>query len=200
MVAFYKLSGLSRIFPKSKTFNKYYLGHLDIDEINEVEILSGAFIKVIKGQSDVNATRFSLKTVAPVETANKRGLRVIVTGTKLSSLKVGSPIFYRQIKIGSVEAFALSHDAKGVDLKLFIDECYSYLVRENSIFYNATAMGMDVSLFGVKISTETISTMINGGITMVTPDDANSKAQELEHYKLYSKCLIYQLEPSLHWK
>jgi len=157
--------------------------------INEIEnpsaILSGAFIKVLKGQSTQKANRFTLSVKEPVATLNKKGLRVLVTASKLSSLKIGSPVFYRQIKIGSVEAYSLSHDSKGVDLKLFIDECYSYLVRENSIFYNATAMGMDVSLFGVKISTETISTMINGGITMVIPDDANAKAQEFEHYKLY---------------
>jgi GT2 family glycosyltransferase len=52
MVAFYKLSGLSKIFPKSKTFNKYYLGHLDINEINEVEILSGAFMLIRKSVLD----------------------------------------------------------------------------------------------------------------------------------------------------
>jgi len=153
---------------------------------NPSSILSGAFIKVLKGQSTQKAKRFPLSVNEPVATLNQKGLRVLVTGSKLSSLKIGSPVFYRQIKIGSVEAYSLSHDSKGVDLKLFIDECYSYLVRENSIFYNATAMGMDVSLFGVKISTETISTMINGGITMVTPDDANAKAQEFEHYKLYN--------------
>ncbi len=52
LVAFYKLSGLSRLFPKSKTFNRYYLGHLDKDEINEVEILSGAFMMMRKSVLD----------------------------------------------------------------------------------------------------------------------------------------------------
>lgn len=43
-VAFYKIFGLSRIFPKSKTFGKYHLGYLDKEEIHEIEILSGAFM------------------------------------------------------------------------------------------------------------------------------------------------------------
>lgn len=43
-VAFYKIFGLSKLFPKSKTFGKYHLGYLDKDEIHEVEILSGAFM------------------------------------------------------------------------------------------------------------------------------------------------------------
>ena len=42
--AFYKMFGLTKLFPHSKRFARYYLGHLDNDEINEVEILAGAFM------------------------------------------------------------------------------------------------------------------------------------------------------------
>jgi len=43
-VAFYKIFGMSRIFPKSKRFGQYHLGHLSEFETNEIEILSGAFM------------------------------------------------------------------------------------------------------------------------------------------------------------
>lgn len=43
-VAFYKIFGLSKLFPKSKTFGQYHLSYLDEDEVNEVDILSGAFM------------------------------------------------------------------------------------------------------------------------------------------------------------
>jgi hypothetical protein len=42
--AFYKITGISKLFPKSKRFNRYHLGFLDEDEIHEVEILAGAFM------------------------------------------------------------------------------------------------------------------------------------------------------------
>ncbi|MBX9850365.1 MAG: glycosyltransferase family 2 protein [Cytophagaceae bacterium] len=42
MVAFYKIFGLSKLFPKSKVFGRYHLGYLDQDQIHQVEILSGA--------------------------------------------------------------------------------------------------------------------------------------------------------------
>lgn len=41
-VAFCKMSGLSRLFPRSARFNGYYLGHLSRDENHAVEVLSGA--------------------------------------------------------------------------------------------------------------------------------------------------------------
>lgn len=43
-VAFYKIFGLSSIFPKSKRFGHYHLGHLSEFKTNEIEILSGAFM------------------------------------------------------------------------------------------------------------------------------------------------------------
>lgn len=51
-VAFYKIFGFSRLFPKSKTFGKYHLGYLDEHETNEVEILSGAFMLMRKKALD----------------------------------------------------------------------------------------------------------------------------------------------------
>ena len=45
-VAFFKIFGLSRLFPKSRLFGKYHLGFLDKDKIHQVEILSGAFMLI----------------------------------------------------------------------------------------------------------------------------------------------------------
>jgi len=44
--SFYKLFGLSAIFPGSKTIAKYYQGHLPEKENNPVEVLSGAFMMI----------------------------------------------------------------------------------------------------------------------------------------------------------
>lgn len=52
VVAFYKIFGLSRLFPKSKTFNKYHLGYLDKDKTHQVEILAGAFMLMRKSVLD----------------------------------------------------------------------------------------------------------------------------------------------------
>ena len=43
-VAFYKIFGLSYLFPKSQKFGRYHLGFLSEFEVNEVDVLSGAFM------------------------------------------------------------------------------------------------------------------------------------------------------------
>ncbi len=44
MVAFYKIFGLSKLFPKSKIFGRYHLGYLDKEQVHEVDVLAGAFM------------------------------------------------------------------------------------------------------------------------------------------------------------
>lgn len=51
-VAFYKIFGLSWLFPKSKRFGKYHLTYLDKNETHEIEVLSGAFMLMRKEALD----------------------------------------------------------------------------------------------------------------------------------------------------
>lgn len=50
--SFYKIFGISRLFPRSARFNRYHLGHLSNDEVHEIEILSGAFMLMRKQALD----------------------------------------------------------------------------------------------------------------------------------------------------
>ncbi len=42
--SFYKITGLTRLFPHSKRIAAYYMGHLSEDEVNKIEIMPGAFL------------------------------------------------------------------------------------------------------------------------------------------------------------
>ncbi len=43
-VAFCKMSGLASLFPKSRLFGRYYMHYLDKSEVNEIEVMSGAYM------------------------------------------------------------------------------------------------------------------------------------------------------------
>ncbi|MBK8606513.1 MAG: glycosyltransferase [Chitinophagaceae bacterium] len=42
----YKLFGLAKLFPRSKIFSRYHLGHLNENVNNEVDVLAGAFMMI----------------------------------------------------------------------------------------------------------------------------------------------------------
>ena len=48
--AFWKISGLYRLFPASPRINRYYLGHLNAGDTNRIDIVSGAFM-FIRGKA-----------------------------------------------------------------------------------------------------------------------------------------------------
>ncbi|MFN3405419.1 MAG: glycosyltransferase [Cytophagaceae bacterium] len=51
-VAFYKIFGLAKLFPQSRTFGKYHLTYLDREKTHKVDILSGAFMFIRKSALD----------------------------------------------------------------------------------------------------------------------------------------------------
>jgi GT2 family glycosyltransferase len=51
-VAFFKIMGLSRLFPRSRYFGRYHLGHLPENEAASIEILSGACMFLRKSVLD----------------------------------------------------------------------------------------------------------------------------------------------------
>jgi len=52
MVSFYKMFGLSALFPRSHRFGKYHLGYLDREETHSVDVLAGAFMFLRKEALD----------------------------------------------------------------------------------------------------------------------------------------------------
>lgn len=48
LTSLYKLTGLTRLFPRSKIFARYHLGHLSENDNHEVDVLAGAFMMIPK--------------------------------------------------------------------------------------------------------------------------------------------------------
>ncbi|RXJ88928.1 hypothetical protein CRV01_09920 [Arcobacter sp. CECT 8983] len=180
----------------------YSISGFDMDfSLEKVNIKTQSLNTLVKGgisfiSLDENAKKVksfhkfdfykSLDEVLKEQRFNENGLRVVVLAKSKSSLKENSPVFYRQLQIGVVEDYSLAKDGTSIELQLYIDEKFKYLVRKNSIFYNATAFGMEVSLLGVKVTTETLETLISGGISLVTPTEYKEQADSMMSFPLYN--------------
>ncbi len=149
--------------------------------------LKGTSIALKAGHSDVSKAYFNLMADSPSPHLNEEGLRVVVQAQRLGGVQKSTPVYYRQVKIGSVTQYRLSDDATGVDIELFIEPCYAHLIRSNSYFYNAGGISMEVSLSGAKIKTETLESMMTGGIGILTPDDYTAPAKESQLFILHDE-------------
>ncbi len=79
----------------------------------------------------------------------------------------------------------MNDDATKVDIEVFVEPCYAHLVRGNSYFYNAGGIGMEIGLFSAKVKTETLDSILTGGIGLLTPDDYSAQAKDAQLFNLH---------------
>ncbi len=162
--------------------------------------LKGTYIVVEPGRSAEKGEYFHLMQKRPVAHFKEKGLRVVVKAQRLGGIKENTPLYYRQLHIGSVSQYRLSDDATGVDIEVFVKPCYAHLIRANSHFYNASGISVDLSLSGAKIETETLESILTGGIGVATPDDFGEQAKDSQLFILHDKMdkKVLKWAPRLH--
>lgn len=111
------------------------------------------------------------------------GLQLILESSHLGSLSVGSPLYYRDLKVGEVTGFELSPSFRIVYVFVRIEPRYGAIVRENSKFWNVSGARVHGGIFsGITVSTGSVEAIIRGGINIATPlDEPARNAVEQGH-------------------
>jgi paraquat-inducible protein B len=101
------------------------------------------------------------------------GLDLTLRSQRLGSVSEGSPVSFREMKVGTVTSVALAPDARSIEIQLRVDPQHAHLVRSNTKFWNASGIGLDLGLLGgVKLKAESLEAVISGGIAFATPTRA----------------------------
>ncbi|AZD50146.1 PqiB family protein [Pseudomonas chlororaphis] len=151
-------------------------------------LLSGAFIGADAGREEKRKKSFvGLETPPPV-TYGQKGKRFTLRTDDLGSLDVGSPVYYRRIEVGQVISYKLSENGKGVDVRIFVNAPNDQFVTTDSRFWNASGVDVTLGANGLKVNTESISSILAGGIAFVEPKySPNAKpAEENASYQLFA--------------
>ena len=150
-------------------------------------IFSGAYIGIEPGKPGKRTLSFKGLEVPPVITTGLPGAHFMLKAEKLGSLDIGSPVYYRQIKVGQVVAYELEEDDKAVDIKIFIDAPHHEAVRRNTRFWNASGLDVSVDAGGIKVNTESFVALLVGGIAFDTPAnlEPGGPAPENQTFRLY---------------
>jgi paraquat-inducible protein B len=160
---------------------------VDLSGIRHLDtVISGAYIALRPGRGEP-ATDFAVRDSAPSVLGPFPGLNLVLEAPRLGSLKIGRPIYYRQIKIGRITGTELGPTAQNVWIHININPEYSALVHRGSRFWNASGISVSAGLFsGLSIETESMETVMAGGIVMATPEDEEmgAAAQNGNHFIL----------------
>ncbi|MFL1527255.1 intermembrane transport protein PqiB [Pseudomonas sp. O230] len=150
-------------------------------------LLSGDYIGADIGQANARAKNFKGLENPPPITYGEPGKRFMLHTPDLGSLDIGSPVYYRKIPVGQVVAYALDVDGKGVNIEVFIHSPNDAYVTENTRFWNASGIDVNVGANGFSLKTESLSSILVGGIAFRAPEyNPNDKlAQEDNAFELF---------------
>ncbi|MFC5475732.1 intermembrane transport protein PqiB [Paraherbaspirillum soli] len=133
--------------------------------------LSGAYIGADAGTSAETKQVFTGLEVQPIIQVGASGRQYLLHASDLGSLDIGSPVYYRRIKVGQVAAYDLDSDGKGVTLRIFIDTPYDKFIGMNTRFWHASGFDMQINASGFKLRTQSLATVVLGGIAFQSADD-----------------------------
>lgn len=134
-------------------------------------LIGGSYIGVDAGSSDESRDKFVGIETPPAISLDVPGSQFVLHAPDVGSLDTSSPIFYRRIPVGQVIATDLDRDGKGVTIKVFIRAPYDQYVKSNSIFWHASGVDLTLNASGIKINTESMVSILLGGISFQTPQD-----------------------------
>ena len=139
-------------------------------------LISGAYMAADLGSSRERQTEFTGLETPPAVLRGQKGRGFVVHGEDLGSLDVNSPVYYRRIQVGRISGYKLDPDGKGVSVQLFVDAPYDQFVTPATHFWNASGIDVSVSASGLKLNTESLATVIAGGVAFQTFDGSATLA------------------------
>ncbi len=137
-------------------------------------LLSGAYIEADPGKSDEGPmdkqqTAFTGLEVPPAITSESHGSQFNLHSGDLGSIDLGSPVYYRRLRVGKVVSYDLDKNGKGVSIGVFVDSPYDRLVTRSTRFWNASGINVSLGADGLKMSAQSLASVAAGGLAFITP-------------------------------
>lgn len=148
-------------------------------------LVQGNYLAVRFGKEGEPSREFSILPKAPPLNIDAPGLHLVLAAPRLGSLDIGSPLLYRQMRVGSVQSYQLSADRQQVLVGVHVEPDYATLINESTRFWNASGIQLKGGLGGVELRSESLQTLLLGGIAFDTPDPQAAPVTRVKRFRLF---------------
>jgi paraquat-inducible protein B len=140
-------------------------------------ILSGAHIAMDPGKSNSTRRTFAGLENPPPITTGDPGRQFILRAADLGSVDVGTPVYFRRVRVGKTVSAELDADGKGVVVRVFVNAPYDKYVNSATRFWDVSGVEVALDSNGFRLETESLTAIVIGGIAFETLPGARSPAQ-----------------------
>ncbi len=132
-------------------------------------LVSGSYIGMLPGQaSGTPARNFVGREDPPVLQSNEAGRTFLVKATRLGSMTLGSPVFFRDIQVGEVLGWDIGDMAENATIHVFVRAPFDKYVHDETRFWDASGLSVKLGGNGVEVQVESLRAVLLGGIAFDT--------------------------------
>lgn len=150
-------------------------------------LISGVYIVMDPGEGGRFHRVFKGLSEPPAIQSDDKGKQYTLQAESLGSLGIGSPIYYRELKVGEVTGYKLSDQGGNVEIRIFIEAPHDQLVLTKSRFWNVSGFNVSVGADGLKAEMASLASLISGGIAFenAVGFEASNSAENDHEFYLY---------------
>src|SRR5271165_2383296 len=128
-------------------------------------LTSGSYIGMLPGTVAGKAQReFVGHEDPPVLEANVPGRTFELKASKLGSMSVGSPIFFRDLDVGTVLGWEIGDMVESVTIHAFVRAPYDSYVNDETRFWDASGVSVKLGATGVDVQLESLRALLLVGV------------------------------------
>lgn len=132
-------------------------------------LISGAYVGMDIGKSKDRQRAFTALETPPVVARDVPGRYFVLKTSDLGSLDSGTPLFFRRLQVGEVTGYQLDPDGKGLTVNVFVQAPYDQYVTAATRFWHASGIDVSMSATGFSVESQSIVSILVGGIAFETP-------------------------------
>ncbi|MGH8012611.1 MAG: intermembrane transport protein PqiB, partial [Candidatus Binataceae bacterium] len=139
-------------------------------------LISGAYVGMAIGHGNKKKRDFVALEAPPIIAGTAAGSFFRLKTSNLGSLDYGTPVFFRRLGVGRVASYALNSSGEYFDVKIFVNAPYDQFVTADSRFWHASGIDMQLSANGLSVQTQSLLSIMIGGIAFETPGSSTMQA------------------------
>lgn len=138
-------------------------------------LLSGAYMELLPGPPGGKPrTDFTGLEDPPVLQSDVPGRTFLLHASRIGSISLGSPVFFRDFDVGEVLGWDIGDMADSVTIHAFVRSPFDKYVHDGSHFWNASGASVSLGPKGLQLQLESLRALVLGGIAFETPPVAQA--------------------------
>ena len=128
-------------------------------------LVSGSYIGMLPGDAaGAHRHEFVGREDPPVLESNVPGRTFLLKATRLGSVTLGSPIFFRDLQVGEVLGWDIGDMAESATIHAFVRAPFDKYVNDQTRFWDVSGFSVKLGGNGVEVQLESLRALLLGGV------------------------------------